>query len=276
MKTPGRSGIGDDDNRVFHRRVIIAVFLLIAFSASCRRTATSTAIDPALSSCVPPGTTLLAGADLTALRASPLYQRLSPTARAIFEPFRDADYLLLASNGRELLAIARGRFRQAPAGAALLNSHLALAGSPALVTAATAQHKTDNTGAPELVANAESIAASKQIWLVVPGDTVLPLSGNLANVNRLMRDMEFAALYFKLDPQVDLALTARGRTPASAQRFEETLRATISLAAAADAREKDIAALLHAIRIERNDRDVHATLAAGMDDANRLLGLVAP
>jgi hypothetical protein len=245
------------------------------FAASCRHAGPPGAIDSQMASCIPAGATILAGFDLASVRASPLYAGLSATARAIIEPFHDASELLLASDGHDVLAIARGEFRQSPPGAMLVDSHLALAGPPALVSAAAAQHKTGKNGAPELTAHAESVAPGKQIWLVVPGDIGLPLSGDLVNVNRLMRGMEFAVISVKLGSQMELALDAQGRTPESAQRFEETLRATITLAASSEARQKDIAALLRSIRIERGGNSVHASLATGTDNALALLGLIA-
>src|SRR5947208_509115 len=66
----------------------------------------------------------------------------------------------------------------------------------------------------------------------------------------------------QLHDAVDVALTAQCPTPENARRFEESLRAIVTLAAAASARQPDIATVLQAIRIHRDDRTVHAKVIA--------------
>src|SRR4029077_12718084 len=102
--------------------------LLALLVCSCRAPAPSAAIDPAMSSYVPPSAIALAGVQLDQLRASPLRAKLPAVAAAFLEPFRDAHSLLVVSTGGELLTIARGNMP----GAIRVAPDLALAGSPAL------------------------------------------------------------------------------------------------------------------------------------------------
>ncbi len=238
---------------------------------SCRTAVTPPAIDPAMAARVPAGTIALAGLNLDQLRASPLYAQLPRAMVALVEPFRGARSLLAAFSGKDLLVIASGAFVEAPAGTTLVAPGLALAGSSESVRAAEAGHK-----APELLAQAESVAPGNQIWIVTSGDVTLPLTGNAANVNRMLRNMEFAAVTVRAPSAVEFAIAARGRTPDAARRFEETLRAALTMAAVAEAKQSDLAAIFRSIQVSREDRTVHAALSTGTAQARKLLDLLTP
>lgn len=224
-----------------------------------------------MASCVPSTATLLAGIDLARLRSSPLYPKLPPSAIALIEPLGDAQYLMLASDGKNLLIIARGPFRQAPAGATLLAKGLAIAGTPDWLAAATAQHDSGKPGNANLVSDGDAVAARNPIWAVALGGRPLPLTGNAANLNRLLRDSDHASLAMQLDSPIQLSATVVGRTAESARQVEETLRASITLAAAAEARQADVVSLLRSIRLSRDDRVVNATLSASPEAVEKLL-----
>jgi hypothetical protein len=70
---------------------------------------------------------------------------------------------------------------------------------------------------------------------------------------------------------VDLELTARCPSPAAAAEFERRLRALVSLTAAANSRQPEIAALLHSVQLRREDSTVHATLSSPPDALGKLL-----
>jgi len=218
---------------------------------------------------------VLAGVDLDRLRAGPLYAKLPAAAAAIAAAFTGASSALLAYNGKDLLVIARGAFAQAPAGAALAAPNLALFGTPQLVAAAMAQRRSRTAGAPALLAQAESIAAGRQIWIVIPGGVAFPLSGNAANLNRLLHHAESATVTASFDSGLALEVTALGRTADDARNIEESVRADITLAAAAETRQPDLAKLLRSIRIDRDDRSVRITLSADEEAAAKLIAALA-
>src|ERR1019366_2117327 len=110
----------------------LAASIALAILAACRTSAPPAAIDPALSARVPEAPVALAGVDLDRLRASPLYAKLPPAARAFLEPFGNAHRVLIASTGVELLTIARG----VVPGATQIAPDLALSGAPHLISAA--------------------------------------------------------------------------------------------------------------------------------------------
>jgi hypothetical protein len=252
-----------------------ALVALAAAAISCRSLNAPASLGRDMASYIPADTLLLAGFDLDAIRASPLYPKLPPAVRALAEPLRDAGYLLLASNGKNLLYLARGRFREAPPGATLVAPGLAAAGSPDSVRAAIAQHKTGRNGAPGLLARAAYVAFGRQIWMVARGGVPLPVAGNAANLNRLLRDMEYAAIAARMGSQIEIEATAAGRTAEAGREFEERLRAILSLTAAANTRRPDLVALIHSVLIRRNDRTVSVALSAGPDAVRSLLELVA-
>jgi len=209
-----------------------------------------------MAACVPAGTVALAGANLEQLRTSPLYGKLPLSS------FSGAKSLLAAWNGKEVLVIS------APGPA--------LNGPPEMVESARGQQKTGISGALELLKQADEFADRSAIWIVLKGDTTLPLAGNAANVNRLMRNMEFAAITAGAGPRVELALTARGRTDDAARHFEETLRAMLTLLAAAETKHPKLAGLLRSIPVRRDGQVVRAGVSTDADGAVHLLELLVP
>jgi len=221
------------------RAALLAVALL---AGGCRPAA-----PPRLTDAVPGSATAIAGIDLAALRSSPLFATLPPSMTAV----REASKALLVWDGRDLLILAAGK----PAGYTTIAPGIAASGSPAAISAAQSQLQTGRTGAPDLVAH----TGTGTIWAVVHRDGHLPLTGNLANLNNLLRDAEYTTLSGELNQALHLTLTAICPTPERAQRFEASLRAIVTVAAAASARKPDIAAQLNAVRITREDRTVHAS-----------------
>jgi len=248
----------------------LAVPLALAALGSSCRTGPPPVIDPVLASCVPPNTAILAGINLDRLRVSPLYQKLPEQAIAFLRPLQSTSYLLVASGGTDYLVIARGSFREAPAGTVLLASGLAATGPADSLRAATAQHKTGHTGAPFLLGRALPLASSSEIWIVAMGDVNLPVTGNAENLNTLLRATEYATLTAHLNDGIQLQVTGACTSPDRARRLEETLRAMASLGAGASARQPQTAALLDAIRITRDGRTVRADLSLRAGDVERL------
>jgi hypothetical protein len=156
-------------------------------------------------------------------------------------------------------------------GDTLLAKGLAIAGTPDWLSAAAAQHKSGKPGAPSLVWDAEAVAGGNPVWTVALGGRPLPVSGNAANLNRLLRDADYAALAMRLDSPMELSATVLGRTAEAARQVEDTLRASITLAGAAEAHQPDLAALLRSIRLSRDERMVHATLSATPEAVQKLL-----
>jgi len=256
--------------------LIATAAALVCIMVGCRMSkVVAHAVDPEAASCIPADTVVLAGVNLDRLRAAPLYTKLPAAAAAIAGAFTGASSALLAYNGKDLLVIARGSFAKAPPGATLAAPNLALFGTPQLVAAAMAQRRSRTAGAPALVARAESIAGGRQIWIVIQGGVVFPLSGNAANLNRLLHHAESAALTASFDSGLALEVTALGRTDDDARNIEESVRADITLAAAAEARQPDLAKMLRSVKIDRDDRNVRIALSADQDVAAKMIAALA-
>jgi hypothetical protein len=240
----------------------LAAPIALAILAGCRTAAPPNAIDPALSARVPASAVALAGVDLDRLRKSPLYAKLPAIALTFLEPFGHASSVLIAFTGAELLTIARGTVP----GATQIAPDLALSGAPALIAAASAAHPR-----AALLTAAESVAAGHPIWIAVRGGVTLPLEGNLANVNNLLRGTEYVTFAVQSGDPAELELVARCPSPDAAQRFEQSFRALVSLWIVAYRRQPATAAVLQAIRISRAERDVHVTLSAPLDVLAKLM-----
>ena len=226
--------------------------LALAMLVACRTPAPPTAIDPALSARVPTATVALAGLDLDRIRTSPLYASLPPAALAFVQPFAHAHRILIASAGGELLLIARG----VVSGASQIAPDVALSGAPSMIAEATATHTP-----AQILGPAESVAGAAPIWIAVRGGVALPLQGNLANVNNLLRDTEFVTIAVQPGDPADLRLTAQCPTPDAALRFEQSFRAIVSLAIATRPHQPATVGVLQSIRIQRDDSIVHVSVA---------------
>jgi hypothetical protein len=222
---------------------------------------------------MPPAAVILAGVNLDRLRASPLRQQLPPAAALFLQPLDQAASLLVASNGSDYLAVSRGTFRQAPAGATLLAPGLAAAGSPEWLRAATARPRPETAGAAALLERAEPLAAGSEIWMVASGSATFPVSGNGENVNRLLHGAEYATLSIRLTGRIAIEAVGMCATADAARHLEETLRAFVTLGAGASARQPALAGLLRRIRVSRDDRAVHLNLLAESADLEQILKL---
>ena len=81
-----------------------AALVALATAISCRSINAPAGVDRDMAASIPADTLILAGVNLDELSASPLYPKLPPAARALAEPLGDARYLLVASNGKDIVA----------------------------------------------------------------------------------------------------------------------------------------------------------------------------
>lgn len=243
--------------------------VILPLLAACGSHRTPHAISDEMAVFVPADTVVLAGLRLDRIRETSLYPALPAAWRALLEPLRDATDLLVAYNGSDLLMIASGRFPSAPPGAVLLGPTLALAGSPAAIRAATGQRASGRTGAPRLIARAEP-AAGKPVWLAIGGGASMPLPGNFANLNRVLKLVDYATFTAGVDSRVDVRATGVCRTANDGQQLEESVRALLSLAAAGT-RDADLAALFQSVQLTRDGSTVQMAVSAAVPELEKLL-----
>jgi hypothetical protein len=234
---------------------------LVCSMLGCRKSPASHAVDAEAAAFLPADTIVLAGVDLDRLRTAPLYSKLPPAAAIVLGSIKAASSALLAYNGKDLTVIARGHFPQTPPGATLVAPNLVIFGSPV---------RSGANGATTLIALAEPIVTGRQIWMVVQGGAPLPLTGNAENLNHLIQNSESITMTANIDSGLDLAILALGRTDNSARTIEESFRAEVTLAAAAESRRPDLARLLKSIQIDRAGRTVRITLSTDAAAAVKL------
>ena len=237
----------------------IALIIALALGGVACRPQSPTAVKAELAACIPPDTLILAGIHLDSLRASPSFQNVAAVWMPLPEPLRNASSLLVAYNGKEMLLIASGQFPTAQAVTVRLTPEIALAGAASAVGAATAQHASGRTGVPSLVAKAAPVA-SQQIWAIVGGEAPLPVSGNRANFLRLLRLTDHVTLTVELNSRVAIEVAGFGRSEASAESLEGTLRGLVSLTAGATP-DRDLATVLSSVKIRREALTVRAELS---------------
>ena len=231
------------------------------------------AVDPAMAACVPPGATILAGANLARIRTSPVFAQLPPSALAFLEPLHDAASLLVASNGTGSLILARGSFQQPPAGATLLAPGLAAAGSPDWLRTAQAQQHRAGAAPAALLEQAEPLAATTDLWMVAEGSANLPFRGNGENLNHLLHTTRYTTWSVRLTTNIAIEVAAVCAAPETARHLEETARAYLTLGAASTARQPELSNLLRSIQIRTDDRTVHLNVTAQSAELDQLLKL---
>ena len=236
------------------------IVFLCAVLAGCGGSLTRRGpLDPALSAFISADAVALAGVNMDSVRATPLYRKLAAQKRwPRFDEFQaeDVHEMLVASNGKNVLAAARGDFkgkrpselptlpykgytifiRDERAAVAFLDDHTAVGGPPATVRAAIDQWSKHADAAPrDLVARTEALPADAQIWAVASGwkgadAGTLRDMGNAANLDRLLRSVEGANLTIDLRTGVHAAATGDCRNETDAKTLSESLRGLAGIA----------------------------------------------
>jgi hypothetical protein len=234
-------------------RYLVAALLALS---GCGRFTSSGPADAALTAFVPADTVLLAGVRVDDLKKTPLYQDVLPLLGPLsqgFDPRRDVQEILVASDGVNACAIARGQFpsqelaRMArseykgltlygdgDASVALLENGIALAGITKAVRAAIDQQKSGRRAAADLLRKAAALPTPNQIWMVSKGaPTFLRLPQQVPNAAMLEKMLHaMSDLNFVSDFREGIYATFNGRcaTEADAKFLGDTVRGIVGLA----------------------------------------------
>jgi hypothetical protein len=253
----------------------LACLLPILLLAACTRRPAPPAIDPDLAACIPPGTTALVGIRLDEIRATPVFEQLTKRAQDV-PLLESASSAMVAWGGAELFVVARGRFAETPTGATLLAPGIVALGSAASVELAAHQLRDHRKGAPVLLAYAEPMAKAWPVWAVLLGGRSLPLSGNAANLNRVLEGTAYATLGLHFGTGVDLRAQGFCRSPNEALELESTLRALLTMARAGAGKSPEVAQLLAGVQLTQQDASVSLSVSASAQGTERLLGDLLP
>jgi hypothetical protein len=221
-------------------------------------------VDPALAAFIPADTVALAGIRVDRLRTTPLYRKLAGKF-----PIQNIHDVLLASDGADILAIARGTVPGATE-----YKGFTLYGDDAAVRAAIERSKS-GPGAPrDLIARAQSLPNDTQVWAVVAGwrgatPEQLRVMGNLANLDRVLRLVAGATLAVDLRTGAHATFVGDCHSEADAQNLADSLRGLASLAQLGAPRSAPGA--LDGIRVTQEGRLVRVNADIPEDLAEKLM-----
>ena len=266
--------------------------IAVAVLAACSRKpqAEGVFLDPALATLIPADTTVMVGTRIDLLAKTQIFQERLAKLQAVQEferrtnvnPRKDLWQLLFISNGRKGFLLGRGKFadelmapdlsrqgvqRFSYKGLILfgdereallfINSSTAAVGETAVLRSLVDQRPTITGPPARVVKLMKEIPREAQFWGVYAGGPVdLPLSGNMANVNKILGMVESGDFYFDLSKRVTGLATA---SSAGAQQLQDALNGLIGLVKMATPKSQ---ALFEGIRVSSENRRVNVTVDA--------------
>ncbi len=283
----------------------LLVILVAVLVCSCAQPG-SGRIDPALAALVPADTIMLSGIRMNELRTTPLYnkmlsqQRLSElddfAKQTNFDPRKDVNEMLLASNGVESVLLARGNFKiQAPAGMkksiykgatlygktggayAILDATTAVAGVESAVRRAIDQKQSGRPGPASLLDRARALPGSGQLWFVSSGWGTLPErlagdAGNLSNMGRLLRTIENGSGTADLRSGITATLIGQCRTDPDAKNLGDAARGMVGLGRlSVPENQPEMLRVFDGIKVEQKQRTVQVNVSISPDLIDKLL-----
>jgi hypothetical protein len=263
---------------------------------------------------VPADSVTLIGMRMQQLEATPLFQKLLAQQKipqmdqfardSGFDPRRDVRDLLLASNGKQTVMLARGTFNVKPPdkarklsyhgfaimanggtgpaqyGFCILDSTLAAAGPLPALEAALDQYKSGNrNNAAALLARARTVAENYQFWVVAAGTSQLitenmPGASNGPDFGRIFRSLQNAL--FEADLRNGLKGFVEGdcTTAQDAKKLSDAARGMVGMARLNTPEDQpDLLRVWDGFKVEQSDRKVTLTMDVGQDLVDQLLKL---
>ncbi len=287
---------------------ILLVFVLPGLAAE--------RVDNVLARMVPDSSVTLIGMRMEQLKATPLFQKLVAQDKlpqldqfareSGFDPRRDVRDLLIASNGKQQVLLARGTFhvnlpasakkfnyhgyvivthagdaRLEAGGFCILDSTLAAAGPLPVLEAALDQYKSGSrNNAAALLGRARSIAENYQFWLVTAGSGSI-ISENMpgpaggADFGRVFRSLQNASL--EADLRSGLKAPGEGYCTSAqdAKMLADAARGMVGMGRLnTPENQPDLLRLWDGIKVEQVDKKVTLTTDIGQDLIDQLLNMM--
>lgn len=224
-------------------------------------------IDATLARFVAPDAVFVAGARMESLRSTPLYRKWVEgkprplldrfAQRTGLDPRRDIGEVLLSSDGKHMVAIARGRFdnqrleawlsasggrRERYKGYTLLGNEKSalllldpntVAGGAPAVLRELADRRNQRRSSP-LLEKARAFPATTQFWAISSNPLAiaeeLPAGGVLANLRKIAAMLESGTLAGDLHGGLHLTMEGKCRNEEDARTLVEVLRGLVGLA----------------------------------------------
>jgi hypothetical protein len=279
------------------RKTALFALALLALAGCAPRASRTVKIDPALATLIPPDAVVLAGVKAGALRSTEFYRRFvlaRPQPRLDdfvkqtgLDPRKDIWELLVASDGKSMLAMARGKFSPAgleptllqggakrfpykgytligseDAAAVFMNATTALAGPASALRATFDRRETGASPPKALLDRVAGIPATSQAWIVATGPFdkfTLPVSktGNLSIPPQMFGSIQSIVAWVDLRTGLDFAATIEGATPADAKRMHDAIRGLIGMGRLSTPDGKrELLRLYDSIGVEQQERSV--------------------
>ena len=287
--------------------VVLPAALLLSFGCGEKGSSSGAQLDKATRSYIWPEATLLAGADVKALKKTSLYGRYSDrlnipalgesSEKLGFDPRQDVDSLLLESDTQRSLMIAKGNLnadaiRQKVTykkytllgdnknALALLPGKVALAGSGEAVRAGLDARDSGN-GEPStsLASRLQAIPSSAQIWVISSKGLPFAELPMRSDVQSALSNIVTYISGTTASAQVSDGLLARIRldcvSPTGAQRVHDAVRGAIGLARLSTRDDQtDMLRLYDAIEVTQSGSAVELKAQLSSGEIDKLMTLL--
>jgi hypothetical protein len=290
----------------------VSCILMLAV-AGCVSTPPGPKVDPALSSLIPPDTTILAGARLEALRRTPIYQKhLANRTLPLIDDFpkqiglqvrrEDLWELLLISDGKQSVVLGHGKFANEaepridrPGAqrfgykgvtlvgdereAVLLMSPSVIGYGPTPALRWLIDGKAKTTGPPAALAEQMKAMPSESVlWAAYSGGlTSLPFNtpGDLANINKILGSIQSGSIYLDLRMGLNGLATGTCGSDQDAKTLYDGLRALVGLGRMAVTKQQpERGKILDGLRITQESHQVNIHIDEPEELVDTFLDLV--
>jgi hypothetical protein len=269
-------------------------------------------IDPALAGLIPADTVLLAGVRVEALKKTPVYQKFLASrsipqidefaTRTGVNPQKDLWELLYVSNGKSGAMLGHGMFSDEgepklqqrgdnrfgykgfnfvgnESSAILLISQTVLAmGDTNELRAMVEAHEKSAGPPPAMAALLARMSPAAQLWTVYGGGPMQPqfdLSGNLANLNKILSLIQTETLYLDLSTGVTGMAEGTSATDQDAEQLEGGLKALIGFGRlSVSPKQPELLAVWDGLRPTRENREVKLHIDEPEQAVESLLNLM--
>jgi hypothetical protein len=279
------------------RKTALFAVALLALAGCAPRASQTVKIDPALATLIPPDALVLAGVKADTLRSTEFYRRFVLSRpqpqlddfvkRTGLDPRKDIWELLVASDGKSMLAMARGKFSPAgleptlleggakrfpykgytligseEAAVVFMNATTALAGPASALRATLDRRETGSAPPKALLDRVAAIPASSQAWVVATGPFDkfnLPVSktGNLSIPSQMFGSIQSVVAWMDLRAGLDFTGSIEGATSEDAKRVHDAVKGLIGMGRLSTPDGKrELLRLYDSIEVQQQERAV--------------------
>ncbi len=294
-------------------RPLWAALLCLVLAGCQARKSQSLHIDPELETLVPADTVFVVGANVDAIRDTPVFQKLLGrmplpqldefAQRTGLDPRKDLSQLLTCSNGKTGLLLARGKFKTQE-----LEARLAANGAKPFVykkynlfgderaaffvwnpstviagPAADLRSIIDRTGArglpPAIRDLLRSLPANDQIYAALAGgleglNLAIPQDSNLGNITNVLRSMDSATLGIDLRSGIAVTAEVTSKTERDAKFVHDMVKGMVGFGRLNTPDNRpEMLKLYDAINVEQQQTHTKVTADISVDLADRFLDL---